>query len=76
MEEFTKLPSNGDKKEKNNQGSTDIDCSKPEESLNKILDFNSGAWSSDTVFEERKRKEIIHDIKKIDGGYNNRTAEY
>ena len=71
-----KTPSNGNKKEKNNQGATKIDCAKPKESLDKILNYNCGAFSNDTIYDEDgKRAEIVHDIKKIDNG-NGAGSDY
>lgn len=36
-----------------------------EECLNKILSYNAGAFSSDTVFQEQARKDKVSEIEHI-----------
>lgn len=71
-----KTPSNGNKKEKNNQGieRTD-DCLNPAKSLDDILEYNCSAFSNETIYDENdKRKKIVQSIKKIDGNPNTNAS--
>lgn len=62
--------SNGDKKEKNEQGATKIDpCFNPAENLEKVLKFNSGAWSADTANQPHKQAEIVKRIQNVENKY-------
>lgn len=44
---------------------TSLDESNPAEALDKILTYNAGAFSSDTVFQQEARNDVVKDIKKI-----------
>lgn len=45
--------------------STKLNESKPAEALDNILSYNAGAFSSDTVFQEQARKDLVKEIEKV-----------